>query len=102
VRGGGSEEVPWIYGFLRQRPIGRSESEQRQTDPTERKQAASGGSDRSEGCNGFRDRHVRTFCMTVTLCQMIGAQKWREGAARKLRAVVAVLQHHPGIARKNP
>jgi len=42
------------------------------------------------------------FCMTVTLCFTIPAQKWREDAGSKLRAVVAVLQHDPDLARKNP
>jgi hypothetical protein len=40
--------------------------------------------------------------MTITLCSMIFAQKWREHARSKLRAVVAVLQHDPDAARKNP
>jgi hypothetical protein len=42
------------------------------------------------------------FCMTVTLCTTMSAQKWREDARSKLRAVVAVLQHDPDLARKNP
>jgi hypothetical protein len=40
--------------------------------------------------------------MTVTLWQMNRAQKWQEGAGAKLRVVVAMLQHHPDVACKNP
>jgi len=40
--------------------------------------------------------------MTVTLCSTMSAQKWQEDARSKLRAVVAVLQHDPDLARKNP
>jgi hypothetical protein len=82
--------------------LGCSKAEQRQTDPAEGEQAASDNRDRSKRCNCFCERHDRTFCMTVTLCSTMSAQKWQEDARSKLRAVVAVLQHDPDLARKNP
>jgi hypothetical protein len=50
----------------------------------------------------FVEGMTAPFCMTVTLCSVMSAQKWQEHARPKLRAVVAVLQHHPDPARKNP